>query len=223
MCQCGSTVWVPIPHKPPPGVIVERLDGVERLDVRRFECVLSQALDGIAMGLTVLVGGKEGAGKSTLCAQLASRMARDLNGLAYWLDAEQSRVLVADLFARTRSPMDRIRRIPKRPPSGGSITWREALAAVPMDAELVVVDSLQEWANEPKEQRALLRALCDMETTAVAISHLNKKRDFAGLSANKYAVDATVEVTPDEVRVLKSRWTAAAPRAVPRTDRAAQR
>src|SRR5262249_35340038 len=156
-CVCDADVWEPIPHEVPIGVRVQGLDGAPVLKPRPFAGPLAEALGGIVLGKTILVGGGPGAGKSTVCAELATHMARELDGLAYWLDAEMTRPLVAAIFARTGSSIDRIRRIPRRPDpeegdTGRKIHWRDALRAVPPDAVVVVIDSIQRWAPRLREQ-----------------------------------------------------------------------
>jgi predicted ATP-dependent serine protease len=172
--------------------------------------VLSEALGGLVLGSTVIVGGLQGAGKSTLCAELAAVMARDLEGLAYWLDAEMTRALLADVFRRTGSPLDRIRRIARRPdpeePTPRPIGWRDALRAVPADAVVVVVDSIQRWAHGYKEQTALLDAIAKLSPTVLAISHSTKRGEIAGPNAHQHDGDAVVTVKTTEIVATKSRW-----------------
>src|SRR4051794_38201018 len=176
VCKCGSMAWELIEHPVPEGVLVETLAGAAPLVARRFSCPLSEALGGVVLGRTILVGGLQGAGKSTLCAELAAQMAHALDGLAYWLDAEMSRQLVAALFERTNSRTDRIRRIPMKPDGGGTrlIRWTEALRAVPPDAAVIVIDSIQRWAPRMVDQTALLNAITIAKPTVLAISHANK-------------------------------------------------
>ncbi len=207
---CGASVWELIPAEVPDGVVVQGLEGAPVLRPREFRCVLSEALGGLVLGSTVLVGGLQGAGKSTVCAELAAVMARDLGGLAYWLDAEMTRALLADVFRRTSSPLDRIRRVPRRPdpdePILRPIGWREALRAVPPDAVVVVIDSIQRWANGYKEQSALLESMAKLTPTVLAISHTNKRGQIAGPNAHQHDGDAVVIVKQREIIATKSRW-----------------
>jgi len=147
-CACGAAVWEPVPHEPPPGIAVESLDGKGTpLRPTHFPALLSQALGGVVLGLKVLVGGAPGAGKSTLCAELAAQIAERRDGIGYWLDAEQNKDLVRELFPRTSSSPARIRLVSRRGTKGMKVGWREALQAVPPDAAVIVVDSLQRWAR----------------------------------------------------------------------------
>src|SRR3954451_12228137 len=90
-CSCGAYVWEIIPHEAPPGITIESLEhGAPALRPVSFPAILSQALGGVVLGLKMLVGGVPGAGKSTLCAELAAQIAEKLDGEAYWLDGEQN-------------------------------------------------------------------------------------------------------------------------------------
>jgi predicted ATP-dependent serine protease len=142
------------------------------------------------LGFKILVGGKPGVGKSTLAAELAAEMAHKLNGIAFWLDAEQNTDVVRELFLRTNSSPDRVIRVSTTNGAG----WREAFRSVPKDAAVVVIDSLQRWASQYREQTALLEALNDVQPTAIVISHFNKAGRFAGPVGNEYDVAATVIV-----------------------------
>jgi predicted ATP-dependent serine protease len=210
-CICGASVWEPQPLRPVEGIRFETLEGGQSLRPRPYRALLSEALGGIVLGFKILVGGKPGVGKSTLAAELAAEMARKLNGNAFWLDAEQNTDVVRELFLRTGSSPDRIIRVSKTNGAG----WREAFRSVPKDAAVVVIDSLQRWASQYREQTALLEALNDVKPTAIVISHFNKAGRFAGPVGNEYDVDATVIVAEKRVEVTKCRWSAC-PRSVKR-------
>ncbi|TKC90542.1 hypothetical protein [Polyangium fumosum] len=207
-CACGATVWELIPHEVPPGIVVESLE--ERsapLRPTQFSALLSRALGGVVLGLKVLVGGSPGAGKSTLCAELAAQIAAKLDGLGYWLDAEQNRNLVQELFPRTGSSSRHIRLVSRRSGSGSKVGWRDALQAVPPDAAVIVVDSLQRWARSYVEQTTLLETVATMRPTVLVVSHFNKAGQFAGPMGNEYDVDATAIIRPKNIEVTKCRWS----------------
>jgi predicted ATP-dependent serine protease len=206
-CSCGAYVWEPVPHEIPPGIVVESLDEAGKpLRPTHFPAILSKALGGVVLGLKALFGGNPGTGKSTLCAELASQIAEHLDGIGYWLDAEQNHHLVRELFPRTNSSPHRIRLVSCRG-KGGKVGWREALKAVPPDAAVIVVDSLQRWGRSFVEQTALLDALALTRPTVLVVSHFNKAGQFAGPIGNEYDVDATAIVTPTKVEVTKCRWS----------------
>lgn len=203
-CQCGATAWEPEPLEPKAGIVFETLEQGHALRPRQFKAVLSQALGGVVLGLKILVGGIPGVGKSTLAAELAAEMADRLDNLAFWLDAEQNKDIVRELFPRTGSSADRVVRVSKKNGAG----WREALASVPADdAAVIVIDSLQRWASSYREQTALLEALVSVRPTTLVISHFNKAGQFAGPVGNEYDADATALVLPNRVDVTKCRWS----------------
>lgn len=196
-------MWEPQPLLPQSGIRFETLESGQSLRPRAYRALLSEALGGVVLGFKILVGGIPGAGKSTLAAELAAEMAEKLNGIAFWLDAEQNTDVVRELFLRTNSSPDRIVRVSKTNGAG----WREAFASVPKDAAVMVVDSLQRWAPQYREQTSLLEALNDIAPTAIVISHFNKAGRFAGPVGNEYDVDATVIVSDKRVDVTKCRWS----------------
>jgi predicted ATP-dependent serine protease len=202
-CICGASVWEPQPLLPKAGIRFDTLESGQSLRPRPYRAVLSEALGGIVIGYKILVGGKPGVGKSTLAAELAAEMAKNLNAIAFWLDAEQNTDVVRELFLRTNSSPDRVVRVSKTNGAG----WREAFASVPKDGAVMVVDSLQRWAPQFREQTALLEALNDVAPTAIVVSHFNKAGRFAGPVGNEYDVDATVIVSDKRVDVTKCRWS----------------
>ena len=214
-CECGSTAWELIPHEVPAGIVVESLEEAGKpLRPTHFPALISQALGGVVLGRKVLVGGAPGAGKSTLCAELASQIANKLDKWGYWLDAEQNRDLVRELFPRTGSSSYNIRLVSKEKVNSKA-SWREALKAVPKDAGVIVIDSLQRWARGYAEQTTLLESLAALEPTVLVVSHFNKAGQFAGPIGNEYDVDATAIVRHKSVEVTKCRWTPC-PRSVQR-------
>src|SRR5262245_44009903 len=59
------------------GIKVDTLDGARDLTPIDYEAILSRAMGGVVPGMTVLIWGLPGAGKSTLAAELAAAMAND--------------------------------------------------------------------------------------------------------------------------------------------------
>jgi len=216
-CHCGAYVWEPIPIEPPPGIVLESLEGEGLpLKPRRYSALISEATGGIVSGLTILVGGIPGAGKSTLCAELAAEMAKRMDSEAYWLDAEQNRDLVRELFPRTGSSPNRVKLVSReRGGKGTKASYRDALRVVPKDAAVIVIDSLQRWARSFAEQAELLDYVTNLKPTVLVVSHFNKAGRFAGPVGNQYDADATVIVKPNRVEVTKCRW-ALCPRFVER-------
>ena len=200
------------------GIKVETLDGVRDLVPTQCSAMLARAMGGVVPGSQILIWGLPGAGKSTLAAEFAAQLARRFRGLCYWLDMEQlNGGLIKACFARTGSPTDRLRVV--RPtespdPRHAPVTWRDALAVIPRSSRVVVVvDSLQTWAETHREQAALMRTLRTLRPSADApgptvlvISHATKKGDAAGRNTNQHSGDANVTVEPASITVTKCRW-----------------
>ena len=157
---------------------------------------------------------RPGAGKSTLCAELAAQIA----GEARWLTgigstASKTKAIVRELFPRTgSSSQTHPAREPTRKGRGTKVGWREALKAVPPDAAVIVVDSLQRWAVSLAEQTELLEPLSTMPPTVLVVSHFNKAGQFAGRIGNEYDVDATAIVRPKSDRGDEMQVDALSPR-----------
>lgn len=207
--ECGAEAWEPYEPATPrvPGLVVRPLRQGPPADVRRFECPLSEALGGVEIGRTILVSGKPGVGKSTEVAALASRIAPVLRGVVYWLDREMEEAQVFELFQRSGSPTDRVRRVAPSFDGEASGTWRDALRAVGEDAAVIVVDSLQRWAARDVEQTELLETLKRGKVTALVVSHTNKAGQAAGRMGNQHDVDAEVMVKKRKFVSSKCRWT----------------
>lgn len=226
--SCGATFPVNVgapsrpealPAGPAPRIKVEALDGVRDLVPVQCDAALSRALGGVVPGSLLLVWGLPGAGKSTLAAELAAQLSERFAGLCYWLDMEQlNGGLIKACFSRTGSPTDRLRVV--RPddsvdPHRLPVTWRDALAVIPRSPRaVVVVDSLQTWAESHREQVALLQSLRTLRSssratgpTVVVISHATKKGDAAGRNTNQHSGDANVTVDVSSITVTKCRWT----------------
>lgn len=225
--RCGATYPVNLepPPRPPvvprpvqgapagvPGIKVESLEGARDLFPIDYGALLSKALGGVVPGMTILVWGQPGAGKSTLAAELAAAMAQVMKGMCYWLDMEQlNRSLIKACFTRTRSPTDRVRVISARSPRDpeyAPVTWRDALAAIPPKLRnVIVVDSLQTWAGDNhREQTALMKAVQALGPTSIVISHANKKGEAAGRNTNQHSGDANLTVGITQITVTKCRW-----------------
>ena len=234
--RCGATYPVNVGSRSDPsaptagaayGIKVETLAGVRDLVPIKCGALLSRALGGIVPGSVILLWGLPGAGKSTLAAELAAQLAQRFEGLCYWLDMEQlNGGLIKACFTRTGSTTDRLRVVhpddtpdPHRLP----ITWRDALAIIPRSPRaVVVVDSLQTWAESHREQTALMRSLRTLRPssrstgpTVIAISHATKKGDAVGRNTNQHSGDTNVTVDVTSITVTKCRWTPC-PRSLPR-------
>lgn len=229
---CESTYPIKIAQPSPSahpigGIRVDTLDGVRDLVPVHCDALIARALGGVVPGSLLLLWGLPGAGKSTLAAELAAHLAHRFRGLCYWLDMEQlNGGLIKACFSRTGAPTDRLRVVrPDDSPAAQQIpiTWREALAVIPRSPRtVVVVDSLQTWAESHREQAALLRAARNLRVephtvgpTVLVISHATKKGDAAGRNTNQHSGDANITVEPSRITVTKCRWSPC-PRVLPR-------
>ena len=238
-CRCGASSWIaqPAPTKaaeaaPKPAALrgvrspvhVRSLDGAQPLIVEPYAGEIAQVLGGILRGGLLLLAGDPGAGKSTLAAELATAVASARGGLAYWLDREQDDSLVKANFERVGQSTARVRLIsalPKTDPDYAPITWEQALARVPMEAPVLVLDSLQAWAHSDAQQRACLEAIDGRGGISVVINRSTKAGDVAGALALQYDGDATIVLSSSTIEVLKCRWLPGCPRTFPRADRTA--
>src|SRR5262249_5396567 len=100
-------------------------------------------------------------------------------------------------------------------PYRSPVTWRDAITVVPRTPRVVVVvDSLQTWAESPREQTALMQSLRALRpspratgATVLVISHATKKGDAVGRNTNQHSGDANVTVDASSITVTKCRWT----------------
>jgi hypothetical protein len=193
-----------------------------QLPVDRCGGELAAALGGgFLRGSSVLLSGPRGSGKSTLAMEALVQLQRVRGGLLWWLDRDQGDDrLIAHLCARMGGDLDALRIV--RPPPGSSLTWRDALAAVPDDAPAFVLDSLFTWGGRSMvEQDRIVTELMDDPTDRVAlvIQRWNKGSEPVGHADAQYDVDADVHVYEERLEVRKCRWTPPTLRAFPREAR----
>jgi energy-coupling factor transporter ATP-binding protein EcfA2 len=172
---------------------------------------LARVLHGIRPGSTILLAGEAGVGKSTVAAELAAAVAEARSGLAYWLDRDQqAHDLIAALFSRTASPIDRVVLVEERDPNDPDyepLTWATACEQVPADAACLVIDSLETWANTYAEQVAFARAVYRHRASVkLVLAGTNAAGEVEGLARLRRVGDALVVLDASSWLVLKCRW-----------------
>lgn len=165
---------------------------------------LNETLGGIWRNAVILIVGEGGHGKSTACAELSVKVAehwsrpqaaadRERHCPIYWLDADQKdSSLIRRCFSvgKVDHAMDRVKLLKKRPEP---LTFDEALACVPDDARILVIDSLEAWAGSLQKQLAILKLLkMHGAWLKLVISGTNKSGLISGLADFKRAVDCLV-------------------------------
>jgi hypothetical protein len=169
-------------------------------------------LEGIGRGMTILLVGSAGVGKSTLAAQAAFTIARQLGKRLYWLDADQLKwELIEEAFLRARcSPHEMAGQIIPlyKEHSNGMPDPASAFAVVPSDGVLVL-DSLEAWAPRgDKQALEVLRMLrIHPARVKIVVAATNAGGSVAGDGELERAGDATVFVERTQIRVGKCRWT----------------
>lgn len=156
---------------------------------------------GFAVPSVVLFGGGQGAGKSSISLQAVAGV-DPARRVLYLLNEEPEARLLA-----------RAERLGYKPEALGHIAvcesdeqadYEEALAEV--DPHVVVLDSLSlmkdsrhdvpdEQANRLRYAKWLFREAMQHQRVVLAISHLNKENDIAGVRKIQYVLDAVMTIT----------------------------
>jgi hypothetical protein len=187
---------------------------------------INELLGGIKRGALLVIAGAAGAGKSTAIADLAAHAAehwacpeagplRAPRCPIYWLDADQNDPsLIRQCFVTAnvdhifRQP-GRVRRLPAR---ASPYLFDEALARVPPDARIVVIDSLESWAQNDAQRLEILKRLRTHGAWLKAvIAGTNNRGGISGIGALERADDVTVYAERTaagrhELRYTKRRW-----------------
>jgi len=176
---------------------------------------INELLGGVMRGAVVLIVGAAGAGKSTATAELMAYAGRFWNCPLCWLDADQRDPGLVRTCFQTAGVEDfftepgRVMLLPERTLR---YTWAEAVEAMPQNAELLVVDSLEAWARTQADQLDLLLSLRGHPAyIKVVISGTNKRGQVSGVEALARADDVTVyaersRAGEHKLRYDKRRW-----------------
>lgn len=180
--------------------------GAHALELRAVAAPLFAPLGGKVpkAGAVVLVAGPPSAGKSTECA----RAAKELGGVVLWADREQGGDYLAqtlDVAGWSASEITGRLRVTR------TAEWSELARAVAVaGASVLVVDSVQTWAEGDGERIAMLRALKKLSeekrVVVLAIARTAKTGEVRGEMGIQNEGDATVLVTPTTIESRKSRW-----------------
>ena len=189
--------------------------------VHPYDAELARVLHGIRPGSTILLAGEAGVGKSTVAAELAAAVAEARRGLSYWLDRDQqAHDLIAALFSRTASPIDRVVLVEEcdpKDPDYEPLTWATALKQVPAEAACLVVDSLETWANTYAEQFDFARAVyIHRASVKLVLAGTNAAGDVEGLARLHRVGEALVVLEASWWLVRKCRWLPGCPQRFPR-------
>jgi DNA repair protein RadA/Sms len=168
---------------------------------------------GIPQSSVTLVGGKAGAGKSTLALQFCESICNQTNAETLIVSVEEAAAQVKERGKRLKlKHMNRIRLV------RGDVELSDVLHARKPAA--IIVDSLPKLCPDMaaavefcKRLKGHIEELC---IPAIVIDHINKAEEFAGLEALQHEVDATLIFTvyPDEVRELRTEKNRNAPSGV---------
>ena len=166
--------------------------------------------DGIVNGSVTLLGGKAGAGKSTLSIQLASTIALANSREVMYIAAEESEADIKARYTRLGLKGGELIRIF---PMGNQVDVTTCLENRKPCA--VFFDSLPGFVQTAEQGLELCKALkpiaVALNAPFIVIDHINKQDDFAGFEALQHAVDTLITIFPtgdDEIReleVLKNR------------------
>ncbi len=158
---------------------------------------------GIVRTSICLMGGKRGAGKSTLFLQMSAAMGTKEKPAAYIATEESLEQIKerADRLLITELEQENIIMISAMGglPDIGSILQREMPGAV-------FLDSLQGLAGESEDVALQLARLMKeisvrIKAPIIMSAHVNKADDIAGLEAVQHVVDSVMTFFPDEIGV----------------------
>jgi DNA repair protein RadA/Sms len=153
-----------------------------------------------------LIGGKPGAGKSTLSLQFADNILSKVEGEVLYMAEEEAKETVKSRAVRLGlKNTNRIRIIP--------MGTKVDLGAVILDRKpkAMIYDSLSKICPDPAAAIEFLARLKEYSvligSPSIVIDHVTKDEDFAGFMQLQHEVDMTAMFTvfPDEVREIKTR------------------
>ena len=178
-------------------------------DTRVIDGATHVTMTGIATTSTILLGGTPGAGKSTLCLQLAAAIAGPYGEVLY-IGTEETEEQILDRADRLGiGNTDKIRLFPMGSSADlGSVLTNRAPKAIMVDSLPGLIqdtDLAVEFCKRMKEYCAKIKA------PAIIIDHVNKEGDFAGLMALQHEVDTLmvmrcIDKVTRELSPIKNRF-----------------
>jgi predicted ATP-dependent serine protease len=176
---------------------LSEVDDLERVRLTRKEFWAPLLGGGLVQSQLLLIGGGAGSGKSTWVVQVLASIARETGKRGLLIHTEESEKEVKARVKRLGYDSEHFA-IPLEPQDEGLACLEE-----PEDYAIVIVDSLQDLVGEdPNEAVRALGVLKEYamatDTPVIAVNHVNKDEDMAGLNRLKHKVDTTMLIIGDE-------------------------
>jgi DNA repair protein RadA/Sms len=184
------------------------LSNVRDQKTKRYTTVLCDANlgGGLPTDAVVLLGGKAGAGKSTLALQLADMIAVATAGEVLYIAAEESGAQIRSRSTRLNLKAPHLLRLS---PMGADNDILEVMRS--RKPKAVIIDSLPGFVSNPDDAVTLCHNLkllaVELDSPFIVIDHVNKQDDFAGLEKLQHEVDITITLFPTGEGELRSMVT----------------
>ena len=204
-CGVEGAISVILPEEAPEAAAISTLaDSLEELPVTATGIrAIDSLIRGFPTGVTALIHGNRGAGKSTLSLQIAAGLARGLRGYALVAAPEMSRKI---LEFTARHVAERSRLVPVL----NHLSWEEEARRV--RARVVVLDSITVFPSPLETVDQAIQWARAVDGVAILLAQHNGEGRPAGGAGASYNPDAVFEVhlAPDGARWFsvdgKCRW-----------------
>lgn len=179
----------------------------QRICTGPWDIVFCKDEPGIVTTSVTLLGGKPGAGKSTMSIQLCDSIAEATQREVFYVGAEEA---PKEYKARAkRLGLKNISRIRLYPMHASADMGAILLSRRPC---AIVIDSLQGLTDDIDAQAQICKTFkqyaVELNAPVIVISHVTKDGDFAGLMALQHHVDTVLLMSPiadSEVRYLEGK------------------
>lgn len=158
---------------------------------------------GIITGMTYLLGGPPGCGKSTLSIEIAAAITKTTKREVLYIAKEEENDAIRDRKKRLRLDTSLVRTIPM------GVEVDLATVLLNRKPSAIILDSLAKACPDPDDAVDFCEALkgycLALDAPAIITQHINKDEDFAGFMKLQHEVDGTLLFTvyDDFVRELK--------------------